>query len=63
MSSEKTTKLKKSGGWAGAAKDAKRQIEEAKLKIASLKRTIEICESKIASGEPWPTDATQSPSA
>ena len=53
MSREKRTK-KLVDGWGQAARDARRQIEQAKARIASLEKSVRICEQKAKDGEPWP---------
>jgi len=61
MSSEKRTKTKVSCGWAMAARDARRQIEQAKARIASLQKSLKISEKKARDGEPWPGERTVTP--
>jgi hypothetical protein len=54
MSSEKIANKRISSGWAMAARDARRQIEQAKIRIASLQKSLKISEQKARDGEPWP---------
>jgi hypothetical protein len=56
--SEKRTNPEEIAGWEQAASNAKRQIEEARMRIASLQRSVRIFEKKIAAGEPWPGSVT-----
>ena len=59
-------KLKSSGkmstreisGWEGAARHARRQIEQAKARIASLEQSLRIINQKIRDGEPWPEEVS-----
>lgn len=59
MSSTKIAKGE--SGWRAVMATAEEQIRKAKVQISALRRTIEICEEKIASGEPWPGDSSASP--
>jgi len=56
MSREKITKMKIPSRRAMAARNARRQIEQAKARIASLKQSVKISEKKARDGEPWPGD-------
>ncbi len=41
-------------GWESAIYEANRQIREAKNRINSLEKSVNVFRRKIESGEPWP---------